>query len=313
MSQQQSLPQVDIVFLAYNSEKWIAPCLASLEQITYPKEKLSIIFVDNASSDASVAEFEKWQSKQSAGFAAIQVKANKVNEGCAGGNNIGWRMGEAPYVLFLNLDTELDPNFLEPLVGCLEENPEAGFAGPKIYFPDSKRLQHAGGQVYSNGMADHHFNNEEDKGQADDEREVDYLTGACLLARRTALEQLDGLDEDFNPAYYEETDLCWRGRLAGWSSHYVPRSLIIHHETAGLGGRTDPRFLRAIYRNRMRFVVKHWTLADLFERWLPTERWWFTHIESKTARPYQWRSYTQALGFILQKFCKDTMRFKERS
>jgi GT2 family glycosyltransferase len=118
------------------------------------------------------------------------------------------------------------------------------------------------------------------------------------------LEALGGLDEDFNPAYYEETDLCRRGARAGWETWYEPAAAMEHHESAALGGRRADAFLRAIYRNRMLFVLKHWTLAQFIEHFIPTERWWFTIQESRAARPYQVRAYLQALGFLLRAtFC----------
>jgi len=288
---------IDIVFLAYRSERWVVPCLDALARVEYPHASLHIHLLDNAGGDDALAKGEAWWAAHPGAFGSFATRQNGANLGFSGGNNIGWRMGQSPLVLFLNLDTEPEPGFLTPLVDALALWPQAGIAGSKLYFPGTRRLQHAGGIVYANGMADHRFNGEEDRGQADRTTRVDFVTGACLLARRSLLEKLGGFDEDFNPAYYEETDLCRRAARLGSATLYVPESVVIHHESASLGGRRDPRFLRAMYRNRMRLVLNHWTLADLVERWLPAERWWFGMVESKAARPYQWRGYAQALAY----------------
>jgi GT2 family glycosyltransferase len=274
--------------------------LRAVADCGYPRELLEVVGADNASGDGSEAEFLAWKEKLAAEKPPLrlQVLQTGANLGFGGGNNVGWRLGKAPFVLFLNLDTQVRPGFLGEMIEAMARHPRAGFAGCKIYFPQTRKLQHAGGRVFFNGMTDHYFNGEEDNGQADEEREVAFATGACLLARRSVLEALGGFDEDFYPAYFEEVDLCLRARRLGWTTLYVPSAMIEHHESAGLGGRQDPRFLRMLYRGRVKLVAKHWTPADFFERWLPTERWWFGTIESKEARPYQWRSYLQGLIFL---------------
>lgn len=294
--QRAAWPRVDVILLSYGHRRWIAPCLEALMASGYPADRLSLVLLDNGSTDGSEQEFLAWKARLAAEAPATlcRVVQNGANLGFSGGNNVGWRLGTAPYVLFLNLDTEVRPGFLQAMIEGIARHPRAAFAGCKIYFPDSRRLQHAGGLVYLNGMTDHYANSEEDRGQADVEREVDYVTGACMLARRDRLTALGGFDEAFNPAYYEEVDLCLRAAYAGWSTVYVPAALITHHESAGLGGRRDPRFLRAIYRGRMRLVARHWTPAAMIESWWPTERWWFGIVESREARPFVRRSYWQA-------------------
>jgi len=297
------LPRIDIVTLSYKHAAWIEPCLTSLVASGYPADRLTLILVDNASGDGSEAAYhavrEKLRSEHP--LLPIHVVQTGKNLGFSGGNNLGWKMGTAPYVLFLNLDTTAQPGCLNAMVEALEACPTAGIAGAKLYFPGTKKLQHAGGMIYLNGMTDHVDNSREDEGQVNETREVAFVTGACLMIRRKLLTALEGFDEDFFPAYYEDADLCLRARRISYSTLFVPAAVLEHHESAGLGGRRDPRVLELLYRGRARLVAKNWTPADFFERWLPTERWWFGIVESKESRPLQWRSYWQAMMWMLSR------------
>lgn len=278
--------RVSIVVLTYNSEAVIDACLHSLAPLAGRAE---IIAVDNASGDATRAAVMRH-------VPPATFIPNAENRGCAGGNNVGWRASGGDLVVFVNPDVVVTPGWLDPLVAAFESDPALGIAGSKLLYPESATIQHAGGILYPNGMVDHIGNGEEDVGQFDEVDEVDYVTGASMAVRRRVLEDLGGFDEDFNPAYFEETDLCWRARRAGWKVRMVPASVAFHHESTILQ-RKSPRFLWLFYRARMRFVVKNYSWGALLGTWLPAEIMWMLTPHAKGGRLRQVRAYGQAIAY----------------
>lgn len=278
--------RVSVVVLTYNSDQVIEACLSALVPLA---DRAELIVVDNASADETRAIVARHMPP-------VQLIANNANRGCAGGNNVGWRAARGDLVVFVNPDVVVTPGWFGPLVAAFEADPRLGIAGSKLYYPGTRTIQHAGGILYPNGMVDHLGNGEEDVGQFDDVAEVDYVTGASIAVRRAALEELGGFDEDFNPAYFEETDLCWRARRAGWGVRMVPASVAYHHESTVLQ-RKSARFLHLFYRGRMRFVVKNYTWRELFLTWLPAEAMWLCTRHARGGRLLQLRAYAQAVAY----------------
>ena len=286
-------PLVSIVILTWNSGEFIANCLEALHWQTYPN--IEIIVVDNASRDDTLERLE------AAPYRSIvaRVIKNEKNLGCAGGNNVGWRACKGEIVVFLNPDTFACKTWLEEIVKALSGDSKAAVAGCKIYYPNSHVIQHAGGILYPNGMADHLGKGIEDKGQFDELRGVDYVTGAALAVKRSFLDTVGGFDEDYYPAYYEETDLCYKARKKGWKVLYVPGAIVYHYESAGLE-RLSPRFYALFYKMRMRFVVKNYSLKELLTRFLPFEiKWMLSEPNAVGFRLRQLRAYWQGLKFLI--------------
>src|SRR5690606_30896440 len=137
------------------------------------------------------------------------------NLGCAGGNNVGWRAATRPFVVFLNPDCFVDRGCLAEMLRPLAQDPAVGATGAKLLYPNAKRIQHAGGHLHPNAMAEHPGVGTEDDGTYSVNRECSYVTGACVALRRDHLEALGGMDEEYFPAYFEETDLCARLAASG--------------------------------------------------------------------------------------------------
>ncbi|MBN1477669.1 glycosyltransferase family 2 protein [Candidatus Sumerlaeota bacterium] len=280
-------PRISIVVLTYNSDRIIGECLKSIQPLA---DRAELIVVDNASAD----ETRRVVSRHCPPFELI---ANDTNRGVSGGNNVGWRASRGDIVIFVNPDVEVTPGWMEALVEpLLDPESRVGITGSKLLYPGTRTIQHAGGIIYPNGMVDHFGNGEEDVGQWDHVEDVDYVTGASLAIRRGLLEDLGGFDEDFNPAYYEETDLCVRARRMGWAVRMVPRSVAYHHESTVLQ-RRSARFLRLFYRGRMRFVMKTMTWRELFFTWLPAEVMWMFTPHARGGRLRQLRAYCQGIGY----------------
>ena len=293
MSPDEKKPLASVIILTWNSEPFIDLCLESLSNQTYPNKE--IIIVDNASSDGTLGRLEASPFRQ----IVTKVITNEKNLGCAGGNNIGWRASTGEMVVILNPDTVVAKTWLEALVQALETDRRAAIAGCKIYYPNSHIIQHAGGILYPNGMTTHYGNGEEDRGQYDELRDVDYVTGASLAVRRDFLESIGGFDEDYFPAYYEETDICYKAHRRGYKVLYVPQAVLYHYESPGLN-KTSPQFHKTYYKMRMRFLFKNYSLWKLLTRSLPFEiRWMLCEPDARGFRLMQLRALAQGLWFLI--------------
>lgn len=259
------LPTSALVVLLYHSADYIGPCLASIARLEHKPDEL--IIVDNASTDGSAERAEADANRL--GLRAT-VLALERNLGCCGGNNVGWRHSSADVVVFLNPDTEVTSSFLREILVPFVTRPDVGIVGSKIYYPGTRRLQHAGARIFANGRTEHFGAGEEDHGQHDVPRECDYVTGAAIAVRRSILEALGGFDEDFFPAYFEEVDLCTRARGLGWRVLYWPHAVLYHHESVSLGVESD-RFLRLYHRMRLLYCVKHLTARQWLTGFMPEE------------------------------------------
>lgn len=274
-------PLVSVVVLTYNNRAFLPACFAALAGQTW--QPMELVLVDNNSSDDSAnvarAEIERLD------LAAREVRLPR-NLGCAGGNNAGWLAASGEIVVFVNPDTELQPDCIEQMVRPLLDDPAIGVTGAKMYYPGGKVLQHAGGITHPNGMTNHHGAGCPDEGQWDTARDVDYVTGAALAIQRHLLAEVGGFDEDYYPAYYEEVDLCLRVRRAGRRVVYIPTAMLVHHESVSLGKEGDA-IHRLFPRMRVRYLLKNLTVRQLVGWALPFEWRWMRH--EPAARGYRWK------------------------
>jgi GT2 family glycosyltransferase len=286
-------PFVSIVILTWNSEIFIEHCLESLAWQSY--KNFEVIIVDNASGDETLKRIDSCAHRS----IVSKVITNKKNLGCAGGNNVGWRASSGEIVIFLNPDTFVTKSWLEELVKALKGNPEAVIAGCKIYYPNTHTLQHAGGILHPNGMTDHYGNGKEDAGQYDELRDVDYVTGAAIAVKRDFMDLVGGFDEDYHPAYYEETDLCYRAHKKGFKVLYAPKALLYHYESPGLK-KYSPGFFAMYYKMRFRFIIKNFTFLEILTKFSPFEiRWMLFEPRARGLRLIQFRAYWQGLKFLI--------------
>jgi GT2 family glycosyltransferase len=216
--------QVTIVVLNWNGLADTLSCLASLANLEYPD--CQVVIVDNGSADGSAQAIRDQ-------YPGVIVIENPQNLGFTGGNNVGIRHAlatGADYVLLLNNDTEVAPDFVRCLLAAAQADPAVGIAGPLIYYhsqPDV--LWSAGGAIdWRRGSTWMVGLDERDTGQFGTEpQEVDFVSGCAMLVRKSVLERVGLLDERFF-AYYEETEWCARTRRAGYKIVRVPRSRIWH-------------------------------------------------------------------------------------
>jgi len=259
-------PRISIVILNWNGWKFTVKCIHSLRKIDYPV--YDIIIVDNASNDESILKIIEYCSKEQIEVEIydadekgvrvnkfnIPIKKNKRfiiikndrNYGFSGGNNIGInfaiRFLKPKYILLLNNDTTVDKNFLGELVKVAESDDKIGSVQPKIIWALNKKLLDSAGLEYSrNGFA---F----DIGKYEPEylynklEEVFGSCGASAMYRCEALVDVAVEGEYFDKsffAYYEDVDLAFRLRWAGWKVVYVPSAIVYHYRGATGGIATE--------------------------------------------------------------------------
>lgn len=245
-------PLVWIVLLNYKGCQDTIECIESLEQITYPNYR--IIVVDNDSKDGSE---ETLRNK----FPQHIIIQSGDNLGFSGGNNVGIKYAlenRADYILLLNNDTLVEPNFLEPLVEESEKDKSIGIAAGKInYYYDKNIIWAAGGYISEiKGCGYHYGINQEDLGQYDIRQEVSFLTGCIQLIKREVLEKVGLYDEDYF-LYMEDVDYCCRVKKTGFKLMYVPKSKIYHKVSASTG-ENSPLMLYYMNRNRLLFIRKNY-------------------------------------------------------
>jgi GT2 family glycosyltransferase/2-polyprenyl-3-methyl-5-hydroxy-6-metoxy-1,4-benzoquinol methylase/Flp pilus assembly protein TadD/spore maturation protein CgeB len=211
---------VDVVIPLYNKAALTKACLESLEA-SQGEVSFRVILVDNGSTDETGDLLSDWADR------ATVVRPGE-NLGFSKGNNLGAKQGDSPYLLFLNNDTVAEAGWLDRLYEVIDASPEVGIVGPKLLYPNRK-IQHAGLEIV-NGVPDHVFRNAaEDDPQANVSRDLDMVTGACLMIRRDLFESMGGFDEAYVNGV-EDIDLCLRTRDRGFRVRYVSESVLEHHE-----------------------------------------------------------------------------------
>ncbi|MCG3118928.1 MAG: hypothetical protein ALAOOOJD_01217 [bacterium] len=225
-------PLVWILLVNWNGKNDTLACLASLRKVTY--HPLHILVIDNASTDGSVDAIRVQ-------FPEVEVLANARNERFARANNQGLQMAlqaGAEFVLLLNNDTEVAPDFIAQLVQAMHARQDAGMVAPKIYYHrDPQLIWFAGGKVNLwTGRVWHRGLRQFDSPERFTLTEaVDYLTGCAILIKRACLEKIGGLDENYF-MYAEDADWCWRAQRAGFVCLYQPTAKIWHKVSASAGG-----------------------------------------------------------------------------
>ena len=255
-------PRVGIILLNWNGRDDTLACLHSLLQLDYPNYR--IILVDNASTDGLVDVVRT-------DFPAVTVLQNAENLGFAEGNNVGMRYAltlACDYILLLNNDTVVAPDFLSKLIAVSEANPELGMLSPYIYHYDApeKLWFYRASINWMNGYGNHDESPDKDRMMIYMQNEYfddsDYLSGCALLVKSIVIQKIGMLDSRFF-AYYEDVDWSLRCKRAGWQLAVVPSASIWHKSTSD-GNSDYGKFLS--YRNTILFLWKHSNLWQFLGR-----------------------------------------------
>ena len=252
-----------IVIPLWNGAGVIDACLTAL--IALPNSDVEIIVVDNASGDGS-ADLVAQR------FPQVTLIRNERNLGFGAACNIGLRQGRGDILVVLNQDTEVERGWLNGLEQALISGADVGIAGSKAFYADGA-IQHAGATLDPQVGGRHFGHGEADRGQHDALRDVDFVSGVSLAMTRRALTVTNGFDEGFAVAYFEDVDLCYRVRAAGMRVLYTPESRLIHHEESRLADGAHGG-IYPFQKNRLRLVLKHWSIDRLEQEFVPTETTW---------------------------------------
>jgi len=251
------MASVSVCIVTYNSEQYIESCIDAVRQQLYPIE--SIVVVDNASRDGSVAIIQQKQQDQGI---PIQLIANNDNNGFAGGQNQAIEATNSDYVLVLNPDVVLDKHYVGQLIEVMEANEQYGSTTGLLVRQADNHL------VDSTGLVMKRTRQCVDRGSEQavegwlEPAEVFGVSGAAALYSRKMIEdiKLGGqfFDEDFF-AYKEDVDVAWRAKLLGWLAFYTPKAKAIHARGWQRGGRAHISvFTRQhSYQNQLFMIIKN--------------------------------------------------------
>jgi O-antigen biosynthesis protein len=246
-------PMVSVVMPVLNNWVLTAQCLSSLSVVS-EDVPFEIIVVDNGSSDETTERLQR--------IVHVRSIRNETNIGFVGACNQGARAARGRYILFLNNDTVVTAGFLRSMVDLARQDRRVGLVGAKLVYPDG-RLQEAGGIVWNDSVhIAWNFGRYDSpaKPEYNYVKEVDYCSGACLLARKDILESVGFFDELYSPAYCEDTDLAFSVRAAGYKVVYQPKAIVFHLEGATAGNDVGTGLKHYQEINRKKF----------FEKWKPT-------------------------------------------
>lgn len=248
-----SRPAIAVIVLGYNDLQHLEGALESTLCQDYPNYRT--IFVDSASSDDSVA-FVKQR------FPGVEVISLQVNLGYAGAYRVVLSQvldDACDAAVLLNADVEVDANWLSELVQSAYASEDIGFAQPKIYLWDGRVLNSFGNCLNFLGFGYCGRYGEPDSDATTRDAEVALASGACLLVKRLAYWDVEGLDESFF-AYVEDQDLVWRGRMRGWRAVASAESKM-RHKYRFLDPSRNKQKVLLYERNRIRFIVKNYSLG----------------------------------------------------
>ncbi len=248
-------PKVSIVMLSYNTEDYTIQALKSMKDTDY--NNYEIILIDNGSEEKSRINLRKFLEN-------FEIK-NKIiykeispNQGFSGGCNIGIYealQSNSDYVLLLNNDIKIiRSNWLKLFVESSEGDEKIGIVGCKMLRPDG--AQYGAGGVSIINMPDGIY----PRDNLNKTRECDYVCGAAFLIKKQVIEKIGFIDEGFLPAYYEETDFCFRAKKAGYKTIYVPKITIIHY---AMNEEIETEKLLYGEKNRIRFKLLNFPISWL--------------------------------------------------
>lgn len=254
-----------IIILNWNGLEDTVECLKSLQCVNTLNTDIHIIVIDNASS-------EDPQEKIKELFQNVTTIRLDLNYGFSGGCNYGIRMAiqaNADYVLLLNNDTVVHPDFLEPLVDYLTKNTQVGVVSPLIcYANEPERVWFAGAKIiFLLGYFQHKYLNQLRQSIPLIPITSDYVTGCCMLIPTSVIREVGLLDNKLF-AYFEDTDFCIRLKKRGLYRICLPTSLIWHKESAStrrelLQGTTSPLKHYLMNRNRITIMLRYASRIEL--------------------------------------------------
>lgn len=240
-----------LIYVTYNSSATILSALCSAQALQLPSNQISvrIVVVDNNSQDNTVSAIMQH-------FPEALVFSNRRNLGFATANTLAMQRVPSDYFGLINADVRLDKNWLTSVWQAFESDAQLAVAGSKIFFGESRILQHAGAMIRPNGLTYHLGAGEMDHGQHNQALDVDYVMGAALALRGSLAKQLGYLHTRYF-MYFEEVELCTRALRMGYRVRYIPNAIAYHDEQYSLSRQPSLRYLWHYHRSRYRYAARN--------------------------------------------------------
>lgn len=239
---------VSILMLNWNTSVHTIECLQSLENQTF--KNFEIVLVDNGSS---FEDYEKLKDAVKKINLKIVFKRLGKNSGITGGMNFGYKFTKGDYIIFMNNDMIAAKSFLSEILAPFKRRENVGAVVPKVKFWDNgptNEVQFSGGKLTFYGTL---MNKEMEKYGSkfyERESEVDCATAACFLVSRKVLEDLGEVFPEFYSVFFEDIDLSWRVRSAGYKIIYAPKSVVYHKGSMSITGKASEGKQKFIVRNK---------------------------------------------------------------
>jgi GT2 family glycosyltransferase len=250
-----SPPQVTIVIPNWNGRPHLEACLPTIFAQDF--RQFVVYVVDNASTDDSIAWLREY-------FPQVRLIENEANLGLCTANNQGIRAAETEFVVMLNNDTEVEPDWLGHLVRAAQADPQIGMCASKMLLTDQRDMIESAGIVIDKSGVAWGLESGDAPRNRPGATMPEPVFGACggaALYRREMLLEIGLFDDDFF-VYLEDADVAWRGRWAGWQCVYVPQSVVYHAHSATIK-EGSPFKTRLLGRNKLWMIGKSYPFPHL--------------------------------------------------
>jgi hypothetical protein len=252
-------PETSVVIVNWNGMEFLPACLEALTRQSYTD--FETIIVDNGSEDGST-EFV------GDNFPQVRVVSLGRNHGFGGGNNIGIGESKGEFVVLLNNDTEAEPGWLAALVRGAKEHPKAGMCASKMVFADNPgTVDSAGDELLPFGQTFTYRHYPADHPDVNVPRKCFYACAGAALYRKSMLEDIGLFDEIYHPIYFEDCDLGFRAKIAGYECWYVP-SAVVRHKVSATMKKNSARYTY-LYQRNMEYMLLINMPWPLYLKFLP--------------------------------------------
>jgi len=250
-----------LIILTWNGSKYLSRLFNSLRQLDYSTDKIKFIVIDSGSTDNTLNFLKnlKWPN--------LKIFKLEKNLGFAAGNNIGLQYAldnGADYVVLLNQDTYVEPDFLVELVNKANSEPQIGIVQPLIlYYQNKKEINSCGNKLHYLGYGWTNGNHEivENYPALNNINEIVYASGAAVLYKTKMLKEIGLFDEKYF-SYHEDSDLCLRARLQGYQTILAQKSIVYHDYH--FPTQKNPRRYFWMEKNRLYLILKFYNWYTLF-------------------------------------------------
>ena len=247
-------PLISIIILNYNAGELLYNCVESILNSNY--ENIEVIVVDNASKDKS----HKICKEK---FNSIILIENKKNLGYCEGNNVGIRIASGEFLVILNPDTIVDPEWLNELMKNFEEHGDGLYQPKFLTTNDHTILMSTGNMIQIFGFGFSRSKGDLDKKLFEESEEISYASGTCLFTTKKIMNKLNMFDP-FLFAYHDDLDLGWRAALQGIPSFYTPKS-IVYHPPEGFSFKWSNFKYYLLEKNRIYCILTHYSRKTIYK------------------------------------------------